>query len=214
MTRISGESKAYYTVTDADYGCYIRVVAIGSGSYTGYFASVETEVPVSTFEVSVSNQEPGVGDTVSAVMIPNAATADYQWYRVDGDGVETAIAGATSKSYVVTGADVGFYLKVTAAGTGDYDGLSAEATTTGTVISLAVTLGDVDPEVGLERIRKNRTWLDRLDQESVEFHERVLEGYREVIERYRDRMIIIDANRSADEVINDAYMAVKGLLDA
>ena len=73
---------------------------------------------------------------------------------------------------------------------------------------------DVDPEVGLERIRRNRSWLDRLDQESVEFHERVLEGYREVIERYRDRMIMIDANRSVDEVIDDAYLAVKGLLDA
>ena len=73
---------------------------------------------------------------------------------------------------------------------------------------------DVDPEIGLERIRKGRTYLDRLDQESIEFHERVLEGYREVIHRYADRMIIIDANRTPEEVIEDAYRAVKGLLDA
>lgn len=73
---------------------------------------------------------------------------------------------------------------------------------------------DVDPEVGLERIRKGRAYLDRLDQESLEFHERVLAGYQEVIRRYKDRMIIIDANRSQKEVIEDAYMAVKGLLDA
>jgi dTMP kinase len=73
---------------------------------------------------------------------------------------------------------------------------------------------DVDPETGLERIRKGRTYLDRLDQESIEFHERVLEGYREVIRRYADRMIIIDANRAPEEVIEDAYRAVKGLLDA
>ncbi|MBQ7991988.1 MAG: dTMP kinase [Solobacterium sp.] len=73
---------------------------------------------------------------------------------------------------------------------------------------------DVDPEIGLERIRKGRTYLDRLDQESIEFHERVLEGYREVIHRYADRMIIIDANRAPEEVIEDAYRAVKGLLDA
>jgi dTMP kinase len=73
---------------------------------------------------------------------------------------------------------------------------------------------DVDPETGLERIRKGRTYLDRLDQESIEFHERVLEGYREVIRRYAERMIIIDANRAPEEVIEDAYRAVKGLLDA
>ena len=72
----------------------------------------------------------------------------------------------------------------------------------------------VDPEIGLERIHRNRTFLDRLDQESIDFHERVLQGYQEVIERYADRMIIIDANREVEEVIQDAYLAVKGLLDA
>ncbi len=72
---------------------------------------------------------------------------------------------------------------------------------------------DVDPEVGLERIQKGRTYLDRLDQESIEFHNRVNEGYQEVIRTYADRMIIIDANRNVEEVIEDSYQAVKGLLD-
>ena len=72
---------------------------------------------------------------------------------------------------------------------------------------------DVDPEVGLERIRAGRAFLDRLDQESIDFHERVLDGYRQVIDKYRDRMIIIDANRTPEKVIEDAYKAVKGLLD-
>ena len=58
------------------------------------------------------------------------------------------------------------------------------------------------------------TVLDRLDQESLEFHERVYDGYRQVIRKYADRMIIIDANRAVEEVIEDAYQAVKGLLDA
>ncbi|MCR5795368.1 MAG: dTMP kinase [Solobacterium sp.] len=72
---------------------------------------------------------------------------------------------------------------------------------------------DVDAETGLERINKGREYLDRLDQESLEFHQRVFAGYKEVIRRYRDRMIIIDASRDKDEVIEDAYRAVKGLLD-
>lgn len=72
----------------------------------------------------------------------------------------------------------------------------------------------IDAETGLERIRRGRAVLDRLDQESIDFHERVHEGYSEVIRRYADRMIIIDANRSVEEVVQDAYEAVKGLLDA
>ena len=73
---------------------------------------------------------------------------------------------------------------------------------------------DVDAEVGLERIRRNRSTLDRLDQESLAFHERVYNGYKAVIRDYADRMIVIDANKEPQEVIEAAYLAVKGLLDA
>ena len=73
---------------------------------------------------------------------------------------------------------------------------------------------DVDAEVGLKRIRSERQVLDRLDQESLEFHERVYNGYQEVIRLYADRMIIIDANQPVEDVIEAAYQAVKGLLDA
>ena len=73
---------------------------------------------------------------------------------------------------------------------------------------------NIDAQTGLDRINANRTYLDRLDQESVEFHNRVHEGYQKVIQKYADRMIIIDASRDVESVIEDAYQAVKGLLDA
>lgn len=72
---------------------------------------------------------------------------------------------------------------------------------------------NIDAETGLERISKGRTYLDRLDQESVEFHERVYNGYKEVIRKYADRMIIVDASRDVDTVIEETYQIVKGLLD-
>lgn len=72
---------------------------------------------------------------------------------------------------------------------------------------------NVDVEEGLNRIQKGRTYLDRLDQESLDFHYRVYEGYKKVIEKYKDRMIIIDANREAEKVIEDAYRILKGILD-
>ena len=72
---------------------------------------------------------------------------------------------------------------------------------------------DIDAETGLERIHKGRTYLDRLDQEKLSFHMDVWNGYREIIERYKDRMILIDASKSVEEVTEAAYLAVKQILD-
>ena len=72
---------------------------------------------------------------------------------------------------------------------------------------------NVSAETGLSRIGA-RTFLDRLDQEGLDFHKRVYDGYQTVIERYKERMIIIDAERSEAEVVQSSYAAVKELLDA
>ena len=62
---------------------------------------------------------------------------------------------------------------------------------------------DVDEEVGLSRM-KDRSFKDRLDQESIDFHHRVSEGYREVLKRFPERIDVVDASRSKEEVINDS----------
>ena len=72
---------------------------------------------------------------------------------------------------------------------------------------------DIDPDTGLKRIA-DRKFLDRLDQEAASFHHKVYKGYQEVTRMYRDRMIFIDASRTPEEVIEEAYMAVRSLLDA
>jgi dTMP kinase len=73
---------------------------------------------------------------------------------------------------------------------------------------------NVDPQTGLARIQKNRTYLDRLDQEDLQFHEDVARGYQEIVRKYRDRMVILDASRSEEEVAADAYAVIRDLLDA
>lgn len=60
---------------------------------------------------------------------------------------------------------------------------------------------DIDEAVGLSRL-KDRDFKDRLDQESIEFHHRVSEGYRAVLERFKERIHVIDASRSLDEVVD------------
>ncbi len=73
---------------------------------------------------------------------------------------------------------------------------------------------DIPAELGLERIRAERTYLDRLDQEALSFHEAVYKGYQTVIEKYKERMIIVDASKDKDTVIENAYRIVKEILDA
>ncbi|MFC4410281.1 dTMP kinase [Chungangia koreensis] len=71
---------------------------------------------------------------------------------------------------------------------------------------------DIDPEIGLERIVRNKgREVNRLDSESISFHQKVCEGYQEVLKRYPDRMVVIDASKPLEEVIQSAYSAVKAV---
>jgi dTMP kinase len=56
---------------------------------------------------------------------------------------------------------------------------------------------DLDPKIGMSRIH-GRTYLDRLDQETSDFHEKVREGYLEVAKRYKERIVVIDGSKSIE----------------
>lgn len=68
---------------------------------------------------------------------------------------------------------------------------------------------DVLPEVGIHRINKNRMDKDRLDMEGSEFHKRVYEGYNEVKERFKDRIIVVDGHQPLDVVIDEVYSIIQ-----
>ncbi len=71
---------------------------------------------------------------------------------------------------------------------------------------------DVDEQVGLNRL-KDREFKDRLDQESIDFHHRVKEGYKEVLKRFKDRISIVDASQELDKVVDDTYKLILGLIN-
>ena len=60
---------------------------------------------------------------------------------------------------------------------------------------------DVDEKTGLSRVN-SRGNKDRLDGESSDFHKKVVEGYQLIKERFSD-FKVVDASRSADEVLED-----------
>ena len=61
----------------------------------------------------------------------------------------------------------------------------------------------VKPEIGLNRISKNRNSKDRLELEKIDFHNKVYDGYMSVAEKYHDRIVKIDGEKNPDEVYND-----------
>ena len=71
---------------------------------------------------------------------------------------------------------------------------------------------DVDEQVGLDRL-SDRQFKDRLDQESIDFHHRVSEGYREVLRRFSDRIKIVDASMSKEEVISACEKLIIDLIN-
>lgn len=64
---------------------------------------------------------------------------------------------------------------------------------------------DIDAEIGLKRIANGRVKKDRLDAESLEFHQRVAKGYREVLRLYHKRMTVIDASQDIQKVVDDCF---------
>jgi len=68
---------------------------------------------------------------------------------------------------------------------------------------------DVPIEVGLKRAstRRGRGMVDRFEAETLEFHNKLRDAYRELAEREPDRCVLIDASAHA-EAVGDAIWAV------
>lgn len=66
---------------------------------------------------------------------------------------------------------------------------------------------DIDADEGLKRIQ-HRSFLDRLDQEALSFHEEVVKGYRLVNEMFKQRIHKIDASKNLELVQESALEAV------
>lgn len=72
---------------------------------------------------------------------------------------------------------------------------------------------DISAEEGLKRI-EDRDHKDRLDLESIEFHNKVYAGYQIVLEKFKDRIQLVDAHNTIDEIIKNAVdIVVKEVLD-
>ncbi|MBQ6828046.1 MAG: fibronectin type III domain-containing protein, partial [Thermoguttaceae bacterium] len=122
---------------------------------------------------------PTVGEATQVVLDGVRNEATFQWYRVDAEGNETAIEGATNAAYAPTASDVGFVLKVVAtAANGAYD--SQISATTEIVVATPsvpnaptnIVFGDYDAP----RREVELSWTDASNDETGFYVEYSVDG--------------------------------------
>ncbi|MGM8213863.1 dTMP kinase [Virgibacillus sp. W0430] len=68
---------------------------------------------------------------------------------------------------------------------------------------------DLDPKKGLQRIQANSDReKNRLDMESLSFHQKVYEGYCQLQQRFPNRIKKINANQPLEKVGEDAWQSI------
>jgi dTMP kinase len=65
---------------------------------------------------------------------------------------------------------------------------------------------DLDPRQVASRIRRHH---DRLEREGDDFRERAADGYRELAQRFPERIVVLDATRPADELAEEVYGSLR-----
>lgn len=71
---------------------------------------------------------------------------------------------------------------------------------------------NVDPITVLKRKRNNFV-TDRLENESNSYHNKVYNGYQEILKRNKDNLIIIDASKSIEDVTEQTISKLKTILN-
>ncbi|MEK3988097.1 dTMP kinase [Robertmurraya sp. FSL R5-0851] len=73
---------------------------------------------------------------------------------------------------------------------------------------------DIDPEIGLNRIGQHKgREVNRLDLEEIHFHKKVREGYHLLLNRFKDRILLIDASQSVEQVFQQSLNNLLKVLD-
>lgn len=71
---------------------------------------------------------------------------------------------------------------------------------------------DATPEICLARRNSRDEAQNRLDLESLEFHHKVRNGYKEICEMFKDRIVTINGDQPLDKVIEDTYLVLSNFL--
>lgn len=71
---------------------------------------------------------------------------------------------------------------------------------------------DIDPRIGLERVKNARNHHDRIEEEKLLFHEKIRKSFHRVAEESKDRFRILDASMPIPEVFSKAMEYINAIL--
>ena len=75
-----------------------------------------------------------------------------------------------------------------------------------TVPDLTIMI-DLNAEIGISR-KKKQTELDRMEREALDFHERVVDGYRQLSQLFPERIYKVDGSRTIEEIHQNIVVQV------
>jgi dTMP kinase len=84
--------------------------------------------------------------------------------------------------------------------------LDLNLTAVGGLLPERTFLFDIDASLIGERLRREH---DRLESEDVSFHERAADGYRELADRFPERIVVLDGTHPAEELAEEVYGALR-----
>ncbi len=83
--------------------------------------------------------------------------------------------------------------------------------TAGVEVDLAIVL-DISPEIAFKERLSTRA-LDRIEARGLKYHDKVRKGFLDLAERHRDRIWVVDASQSVNDVHESIFRSVKAVLD-
>jgi len=143
-SNITGATANTFTVRSSDENRYLRVVAYGTGAFTGNAVSAPTTRVIPRTLITGIDDIIGtaqVGQTLTAGQVrPSGATVTYQWERRPSwnSSNYSNISGATGSTYAIGSGDFGYYIRVTVTGIGGFYGTETSDRTSA-VAGIAIT---------------------------------------------------------------------------
>ncbi len=68
---------------------------------------------------------------------------------------------------------------------------------------------DIDPKTGLSRVKES---LDRIESETISFHEKIREGFHILAKKFPDRIKIMDASQNEEKLFKNAMNYIEKLI--